>query len=98
LEVFFTHWIEENHLIDLEPPKLSQTWRNGRKGEYLVAKRLDRFLISEDLLENPWTFKSWVVVGGMFDHMSHSVEYRKKRVQASFPNEIQSSLASRGGL
>jgi hypothetical protein len=69
LKDFFSHWIEGNRLVDLEPLKLSQTWWNGRKGDFLVAKRLDRFLISEYLLENPWIFKSKLVVGGMFDHM-----------------------------
>jgi hypothetical protein len=52
-EGFFAHWIEENHLIDLKPPKLSQTWRNVRKGEKMVSKRLDRFLISKDMLDIP---------------------------------------------
>jgi hypothetical protein len=52
MEGFFIHWIVSHQLVDLEPPKVSQTWRNGHKGDDLVAKRLDMFLIADKMLEN----------------------------------------------
>jgi hypothetical protein len=55
--------------MDMEPPKISQTWRNGRKGDDQVEKRLYRFLLAENMLDNPWTIKSSVTVGSISDHM-----------------------------
>jgi hypothetical protein len=46
LEYLFSHWMEAHHIFYLAPPKLSQTWCNGRKGDGLIAKRIDRFLVS----------------------------------------------------
>jgi hypothetical protein len=42
LEGFFMHWIESHQIVDLEPQKMSQTWRNGHKGDDFISKRLDR--------------------------------------------------------
>jgi hypothetical protein len=75
-EILFSHWIESNHLIDLLPQKLSQTWCNGRKGSSLVAKLLDHFL-NEDMI-GPWVLKSKVLVGGISDHMPISIEFSPK--------------------
>jgi len=50
IEGFFIHWIASHQLVDLEPPKLFQMWRNGHKGEDLVAKRLDMFMIADKML------------------------------------------------
>jgi hypothetical protein len=77
LEGFFAHWIENHHLVDLEPPKMSQTWRNRRKGDDLVSKRLDRFLLAECFLENTYICKSSVMVGGILDHMLILLNIRK---------------------
>jgi hypothetical protein len=35
--------------VDVEPLKMLPTWRNGRGGQNYIAKRLDHFLISEDV-------------------------------------------------
>jgi hypothetical protein len=66
MEGFFIHWIASlasHKIIDMEPPKVTQTWRNGCKGDDLVTKRLDRFLIAKKMMENPWIMKSSVLVG-----------------------------------
>lgn len=47
-EFFFSHWITGNHMVDLEPTKNYHTWRNDRKWEKIVAKRLDRFLFMKN--------------------------------------------------
>jgi hypothetical protein len=52
-EGFVVQWIVKNQLVDLDPTKLSQTWRNGRGGVNLVAKWIDIFLLLEALLEKP---------------------------------------------
>ena len=78
MESFFAHWIENHHLVDLEPPKLSQTWRNGRKGDDLVTKRLDRFFIVEKNMENPLIIKTSILVGGVSDHMPILIRISKR--------------------
>jgi hypothetical protein len=54
--------------VDVEPVKLSPTWRNFRTGDEEVAKILDRFLVSEALLNLGSNFRSGVEVGGISDH------------------------------
>jgi endonuclease/exonuclease/phosphatase family metal-dependent hydrolase len=44
---FFTNLFSTHHLVDFAPDHLTPTWRNGRVGSDSIAKRLDRFLISE---------------------------------------------------
>ena len=50
LSSFFDALFESKELVDLQPLKLTPTWRNNRCGEHAISKRLDRFLISENLL------------------------------------------------
>jgi hypothetical protein len=45
LEFVFSHWIERNHLVDLKPPKLSQTGRRKVEKVFFGHKK-DRFLLS----------------------------------------------------
>jgi hypothetical protein len=44
LSSFFQQLFFKNALIDLKPPELLPTWRNGRQGSAHISKRLDRFL------------------------------------------------------
>jgi hypothetical protein len=53
LYVFFIHILDEKGLSDVALVKLNPTWRNMRVGEDIISKRIDRFLISEKLLETP---------------------------------------------
>jgi len=48
---FFIHNLMELNLIDIEPISLKPSWRNMRTGENRVAKRLDRFLVADSLVE-----------------------------------------------
>jgi hypothetical protein len=57
--------MEKHKLDDIEPLKMTPTWRNGRSGEDVVAKRLDRFLVSEDLLETRVHVRASVTEGGL---------------------------------
>ena len=41
----------EYNLVDICPPWIVPTWDNGRVGLGYVAKRLDRFLIHEQMVE-----------------------------------------------
>ena len=39
-------------ILDIELVKLNPTWTNKRIGNVRISKRLDRFLVSEDIMEN----------------------------------------------
>jgi hypothetical protein len=49
---FFSSMFTSAGLVDILPCHISPTWRNGRSGSDGISKRLDRFLMSEDLLES----------------------------------------------
>eukprot|EP00253_Pinus_taeda_P033452 PITA_33452 len=60
LSDFFLKLLSDNNLIDPAPIKLKPTWRNRRAGEARVAKRLDHFLLSEDLISKVPILRQWV--------------------------------------
>ena len=37
---------------DIPTPKLLPTWRNRKAGDRYIAKRLDRFLVADHLVES----------------------------------------------
>jgi hypothetical protein len=49
LQPYFSKLLQEEGMVDVEPLKLLPTWRNGRRRQEFISKRLDRFLIFEDL-------------------------------------------------
>eukprot|EP00253_Pinus_taeda_P034625 PITA_34625 len=68
LTEFFIQTLKDHNLINPSPISLMPTWRNRRVGEDRIAKRLDRFLISEDFLRNVPLFRQWVETTGNSDH------------------------------
>lgn len=50
----------DNHLVDTCPCSLPPAWNNQRVGDEHVGKRLDRFLVQEDLVESLKNLKSRV--------------------------------------
>jgi hypothetical protein len=76
--IFFSHWMDNNHLFEMEPTNLVQIWKNDTKGKDLVAKITDIILILEEMIENMWSFKLRLVVGGISDHMPILLEIDTK--------------------
>lgn len=68
LSDFFFQALSDNKLIDPSPINLKPTWRNRRTGEDRIAKRLDRFLISEGLISRVPLLRQWVDEIGNSDH------------------------------
>jgi hypothetical protein len=64
LSDYFRHKIGEAKLLDIAPISLRPTWRNKHIGEDFIAKRIDRFLLVESLVESPLIFRQWVGMGG----------------------------------
>jgi hypothetical protein len=50
LSDYFIQKLEDKGLIDVEPIKLRPTWWNKQVGVDMIAKRIDKFLISKGLL------------------------------------------------
>jgi hypothetical protein len=65
-------FLAKHRLIDLEPLKLTPTWRNFKVREGVVSKRLDHFLVSEQLFNCSFTLKTWVSTGGISDLFAYS--------------------------
>lgn len=56
-------------LVDVPMNKKVPTWHNRRTGEAALGRRLDKFLIHEDLLCNLPLYRQWVGTGGLFNHL-----------------------------
>ena len=69
LSNFFAALFNSKGWIDLQPLKMEPTWRNNRCGEKEIWKRMDRFLLSDNLLTRPLIEKYWVEVGGLSNHL-----------------------------
>jgi exonuclease III len=65
---FFSHLLATNGLIDIVPTKLIPTWRNLRTEKSHVAKKLDRFLVTETISLLPLQFLQWIGSGGDSNH------------------------------
>eukprot|EP00253_Pinus_taeda_P019805 PITA_19805 len=52
LSDYFENALESHNLIDISSAKMHPTWRNNRIGVDSLARRLDRFLIKERLLDH----------------------------------------------
>jgi len=76
LIIFFIHALDQNGLLDIEPVKLNPAWRNLWTGEDMVAKRLDRFLVGENLAGSLDLVRQWVSCGGELDHTPIVIEMR----------------------
>ena len=81
----------DSKLIDLDPQILKPTWSNRRVGEERIAKRLDRFLLSEDLLEEDFMLKQWVDSGADSDHLPICLEIKKQPKNLASPFKLCSS-------
>eukprot|EP00253_Pinus_taeda_P001936 PITA_01936 len=64
----FTSFIDNVKLVDILPKSGNFTWNNRRGGEILIASRLDRFLISENIILDGITVESDILPTGGSDH------------------------------
>jgi hypothetical protein len=53
----------------VEPLKLTPTRRNNKVGEEGIYNKIDIFLIVENVMTRADKIRSWVGVGGCFDHL-----------------------------
>eukprot|EP00253_Pinus_taeda_P012058 PITA_12058 len=85
---FMTNLLENTNLIDIPMQKILPSWRNRRVGEVALARRLDRFLIKEALLQKLQLYKQWVGSRGLSDHSPIYLEiqgpFRKPKAPFKF--------------
>ena len=74
---FFTALFESKELVDVQPLKLTPTWRNNRSGDQVISKRLDQFLLSKNLLSVSLIIRTWVEVGGLSYHLPVLLQIQK---------------------
>lgn len=85
LSSFFQQLFYKNGLIDLKPPEILPTWRNGRLGSAHISKRLDRFLIAESLLLPSYSSRSWNILPFFSDHSSICLQIGEGRGAKGYP-------------
>lgn len=88
---FFQNLLIANNLLDVNLIKLKPTWRNRRVGEARVVKRLDLFLINEDLSSMIPLFRQWVKEGGPSDHFPIYLELSKTPPKPLAPFKFNAS-------
>jgi hypothetical protein len=85
LSGFFNSLFQAHKLIDVQPDKVVPTWRNGRSGYEAITKRLDRFLVSEDLLLEVRLYRTWVEYPYVSDHAPIIFQMENTIIQKAFP-------------
>ena len=83
--------MEEVGLSDINPVKLRPLWSNMRMGDDGVLKRLDRFLVAEDLLDLVDMLRKWVGYGGDSDHslIVLDIKGKKKKIPSPFKFNVE---------
>lgn len=64
---------------------MSPTWNNGKVGKAGIAKRLDRFLMAEELCSSIGCFRSWSVASGVSDHRPIVLQLELESAKTHFP-------------
>jgi hypothetical protein len=91
LDGYFGQMMVDYRLIDMLPGKLSPTWRNGRSDSGGIGKRLDRFLVAEDLMGKMDRVRSWVVNSDISDHCPICLQFEVESIMHMYPfkfNEV----------
>lgn len=81
LEQFFY----ENNLMDIMPSPMSPTWHNGRSREHHIGKRLDHFLVHENILERLGFLHSSVQQTYISYHLPIILQWISESVQPIIP-------------
>ena len=85
LSDFFTKYLENFGLVDIVPSVMLPTWTNRRVGAESICKRLDRFLISADLLDFDYFYRQWVGSGRDSDHQPVFVQILNRGINLKIP-------------
>jgi hypothetical protein len=84
-EFFLRDLLSSMKLVDVKPTKMVPTWHNGRVGHHVIARRLDRCLISETTLSSLGLSRSWVEYPYISDHTPFFIQFEDAPVYKTFP-------------
>jgi len=65
---YFNKFIKTTNLVDVIPKSGTYTWNNKRGGERKIASRLDRFLVTENILPEEITVDLDILPSGGSNH------------------------------
>ena len=85
LSSYFANLFESMELVDIQLLKLMPTWRNNKSGDQAISKRLDRFMLSENLLSGSLIIRTWVEVGGLSDHLPVLLQIQNPQIKPAPP-------------
>lgn len=74
-----------NNFVDVCPSKIAPTWDNRRSGSAYVAKRLDHFLIHEQLLDRLGDVWVNTISNFILNHRPITLQWRKRELRSGFP-------------
>jgi hypothetical protein len=77
--------------VDLLLDVVAPTWRNGRAGVDSIAKRLDRILVSENLLSEAGRYRSWVEYPFISDHAPVIAQFEFQQFPLAYPFKLNPS-------
>ena len=78
LTEYFRQALARVGVSDIPTPKLLPTWRNRRSGDIYIAKRLDRFLVANQLVDSVEKIRQWVENCGDSNHNPILMEIANK--------------------
>ena len=78
--LFYSH-----HLVDIAPSCAGPTWRNGRSGVEGISKRLDHFLLSEQLIGSFPRHRVWTHRCSISDHFPILLDWGQPQDPCLYP-------------
>lgn len=82
---YFIRYFENENLTDVKPAILSPTWSNKRTGPKGLAKRLDRFFVSDRFCHEVHRYRSWTQPVGFSDHCAILLQFDFEGVFCPYP-------------
>ena len=82
---FFSKLFSDHKLVDVAPSYAGPTWRNGRMGEDGISKRLDGFVLSDQLISSLPRHRVWAHRCGISDHFPVLLEWREQQIPCAYP-------------
>jgi len=77
--------ILQHNMIDISPQSMGPTWDNGKLGVSYLAKRLDRFFISDNLLVRMGRLISPIINSFISNHRPISLQWGKRCYKKGLP-------------
>ena len=77
--------------MDVAPSCAGPTWRNGRIGEDGISKRLDHFLLSDQLVSSLPRYRVWAHRCGIYDHSPVLFEWLDHQSPCAYPFKFNQS-------